>query len=279
MSTFVGIFGVSGVILVGAVTIWASLASAGKAVPAWAKLSALIGALGLFVGAMSLFSPALANEELIPVPPATTLVAPGPPAELPSEGRGVTIYSSDFVNADGKWRLGPVSKMGSTESMQVTGDGKLGVDFRSGGGRYVLNLNVDTPAMLDSEIEAVIERLEGPSSMAYGLLFRSNDAVGQLYFLINSDQYFGVFVQNKDGNSMDRPVQWTRSSSINPTGPNKLKVITRGNSISVFANDQPLTTFEYNNQFSGSAGAYVILYEPNETGRILIDDFRVSRAR
>jgi hypothetical protein len=277
MSTFVGIFGVSGVVLIGAVTIWASLASAGKTVPLGIKLISLLGALGLIAGAVTMFLPEGRLDDGIPQAPPTQDAVPVKPSAPISATPGTSVYDLKRDDPSKSWRMNPISKLGSAESMAVN-NGEMDFDFKSGGGSYVLNLNLNAPELVNSEIEAVIERLGGPNTMSYGLLFRSNNQIGQMYFLINSDQKYGVFVHTKDSKTMADRIPWTFSSSIDPNGPNKLKVIAREKQVSIFVNDSLLNTFQVDQVFAGAAGAYVILYEPNETGRIRIANYRVAHA-
>lgn len=275
-SAFVALVGLSGVVLVGAITIWSSLANANRLIPLWLKLTALIGAIGVLGFGAGIVrpstDPAIANEAP-PTPPAL----PGEPKK-PNNGGGAIVYAWDFNSDDGRWTLDPTSKLGSTELMRVA-DGKLQVDFRSGAGQYVNNIHADVPQLLDVEVNALLERISGPDTMAYGLIVRDNNEQGNVYFLINGRRQFGVFAHVKGANEhVDILVPWTQSGVINSDAPNQLSVIARGRQISVFANNQPLTTFNHEPLFSGSAGVLVTLYGPNETGTIAIDDFRISRA-
>jgi hypothetical protein len=277
MSTFVGIFGISGVVLIGAITIWASLAGANKPVPLLVKLTSLLGALGLVVGAVTLFAPPSLADDGIPQQPPTPQALPSQPTQPFVSTPGIPVYDLKLENDPSKsWRLKPISKMGSTESMDIS-NGEMQLDFKSGGGSYVLNLNLDAPELVDSEIEATIERRNGPNTMSYGLMFRSNNE-SQMYFLINNDQKYGVFMFNAENPAMIDRVPWTYSNAIDSNGPNKMKVIARGKEISIYVNDAQLTTFMVDRAFAGAAGAYVILYEPNESGRLRIANYRVAHA-
>ncbi len=276
-NAFVALVGISGVVLVGAITIWSSLASANRRVPLWLKLTALLGAIGVLGFGAGMLRPgedqARASNDAPPTPPAL----PGEPKK-PNNGGGAIVYAWDFNSDDGRWLMDPTSKLGSTEVMRVV-DGKLQVEFRSGAGQYVNVIHADVPQLLDVEVHALLERLGGPDTMAYGLIFRNNSEQGNVYFLINGRRQFGVFAHVKGGNEhVDTLVPWTQSGVINSDAPNQLSVIARGTQISVFANNQPLTTFSHEPLFSGSAGVFVTLYGPNETGTIAIDDFRIARA-
>ncbi len=274
-SAFVALVGASGVLLVGAITIWSSLASGNRKVPLWLKLAALLGAIGVFGFGAGMLRPG--GEPVVGGGPPTPPAVPGEPKK-PNSGGGAIVYAWDFNSDDGRWLLDPASKLGSTESMRVA-DGKLQVDFRSGAGQYVNVIHADVPQLLDVEVHALLERLGGPDTMAYGLIFRDNNEQGNVYFLINGRRQFGVFAHVKGPNEhVDTLVPWTQSGVINSDAPNQLSVISLGRQISVFANNQPLTTFNYDPLFSGSAGVLVTLYGPNETGTIAIDDFRISRA-
>jgi hypothetical protein len=277
MSTCVGIFGISGVVLIGAITIWASLAGASKPVPLIVKLTSLLGGLGLIAGAATLFIPSTLADDSIPQQPPTPLAVPSQPTQPLLSTPGTPVYDMTLEPDPSKsWHMRPVSKMGSTESMDAR-RGEMELDFRSGGGSYVLNLNLDAPELMDTEIEATIERRNGPDTMSYGLMFRSNNE-SQMYFLINSDQKYGVFMFNAESPTMVDRVPWTFSDAISANGPNKMKVIARGKEISIYVNDAQLTTFMVEREFAGGAGAYVILYEPNETGRLRIANYRVAHA-
>lgn len=278
-SVLIIIVGVSGIVLVGAITLWTTVASGNRPVSSWIKLVALCGGVGVLVGATALFT-----GGALPPPsddPGTAPTAP-PPAPggplSPNSSGGAVVYSTDFNDNDGRWRLNPTAKLGSSDNLTIK-DGELLIDVRSGAGLYVTHVDLDAQQLADVEVEAVLKRVDGPADMAYGLIFRNNDDIGDVYFLINSQRQFGVFAHiHGSGEHVISLVPWTSSSLINTDQPNKLKAIAKGRVISVWANDKPLTTFTYDTVFAGSSGVLITLYGPNESARVSVDYYRVSHA-
>lgn len=271
--------GISGIVLVGAITLWTTFASSSRPVSRWIKLVALCGAVGVLVGATALFAGGAlppADGSITP-PPTAPLPGPGSP-RTPNASGGAVVYSTDFNDNDGRWVLKPNDKIGASNRLAFM-DGELQIEVRSGGGQYVTLVELNAQQLADVEVEAVIRRLDGPADMAYGLIFRNNADLGNIYFLVNSQRQFGVFAHIQgSGESVISLVPWTSSNLINTDQPNKLKVVAKRNVISVWANDKALSTFDYDTVFAGSSGVLITLYGPNESARVSVDYYRVSHA-
>jgi hypothetical protein len=277
-SALIILVGVSGIVLVGAITLWTTVASGSRPVSRWIKLVALCGGVGVLVGATLLFAGgAMPPPDDIPLPPTAPPPGPGSP-RTPNASGGAVVYSTDFNDNDGRWALSPNDKIGASDRLTVQ-DGELLIEVRSGGGRYVTHVELDAQQLADVEVEAVLRRIDGPADMAYGLIFRNNADLGNIYFLVNSQRQFCVFAHIQgSGGSVISLVPWTSSNLINTDQPNKLKVVAKGRVISVWANDKALSTFEYDTVFAGSSGVLLTLYGPNESARVSVDYFRVSHA-
>ncbi len=283
VNELIGIFtGLSAVVLIGAITIWASVANAGRPISAAVKLLALVGFLGVVLFGLGLMSPIVsdgtASDPLPPTPPVNNTpnsVASNSP--LDSE---VLVYSWDFTADDSRWRVQACDKLGATQEARVE-NGRMLVSVRSGAGQCATRFILDAPPELsDIDVESTLQRIDGPATMTYGLVIRKNDNIGDMYFLFGPNQQFGVFARARGGNEGMVPLlPWSRNESIATEGPNRLRVVAKGKNVSVYINGQALSTFSYDDVIAGSAGVVTTIYEPNLSGSVSIDDFRVSRVR
>jgi hypothetical protein len=279
----IGIFtGLSAVILIGAITIWASVANAGRPISAVVKLLALAGFLGVLLFGLGLIPPVVADgrvsDPLPPTPPVgSTPSSAAPESPLDAD---VLVYSWDFTADDNRWQLQQCDKLGASQTSNIE-NGHMIVSIRSGAGQCATRFILDAPPELaDIDVESTLKRVNGPDTMTYGLVIRKNDNIGDVYFLFGPNQQFGVFARTRSGGESMLPLMpWSRSESISVEGPNRLRVVAKGKSISVYINGQALSTFRYEDVIAGSTGVVTTIYEPNLTGSVSIDDFRVSRVR
>jgi hypothetical protein len=279
----IGIFtGLSAVILIGAITIWASVANAGRPISAVVKLFALAGFLGVLLFGLGLIPPIPADGRPSDALPPTPPVGNTPNSVLSSSplDSDVLVYSWDFTADDSRWRAQSCDKFGATQEARVE-SGRMIVAVRSGAGQCATRFILDAPPELaDVDVESTLQRVDGPATMTYGLVIRKNDNIGDIYFLFGPNQQFGVFARNRGENDGMLPLlPWSRTESIAVEGPNRLRVVAKGKNVSVYINGQALSTFRYEDVIAGSTGVVTTIYEPNLSGSVSIDDFRVSRVR
>ena len=276
-SIIVLLVGISGILLLGAITMWATITGAGKPVPRAIKLLALLGGVSLLVSGTGLIAPVNGADGSLNAAPPTAQAGLG--LVTAQSGGGELIYSSDFSNDDGRWEMATTAKLGASESRQYS-EGRLLVEFRSGAGQYVSHINVNASDLADVEVEGTLARQAGPENMAYGLILRRNRELGEIYFLVNSQNQFGVFSHVAGpGAKFDALVPWTNNGVINADTPNILRAVAKDRLLSVYANGRLLTTVENVPLFSGGTGVLVSLNKPNESGRVSIDDFKVTQLR
>jgi hypothetical protein len=267
--------------LIGTITVWATVANAGRPVSAGIKLLALLSGLGVFLFGLGLVSPLpLLTNSGGALPPTPNSLSPLSPSQASTRDPSLLVYSWDFTTDDAKWKAEACQKLGASQESAIE-SGRMIISIRSGAGQCAGRVKLNVPPDLsDVDVEATLQRLEGPASMTYGLIVRDHETLGDIYFLIGNDQQFGVFAHTHGASeSITALVPWQRHPAIISEGPNKLRVVARERIISIYANDQALSTFDYNNVVAGSTGVIATIYEPNLTGSVAVDGFRVSRVR
>jgi hypothetical protein len=278
LSIFVGLLGLCGVGLIGAITIWVSLAGANRQVPALVKFLSLASALGLVLGMAGLLTSASETQSPNPVQLS------GAPPTAPAPGTANTVaaddvYISGFDQDDGRWTIhADTAKLGATQSLNFR-DGRMEIEVSSSSGPFVADVDLQSDALANVSLEATFERLSGPDTFAYGFIIRDNDAVGDIYLLINGQRQFAVFHEDHSSGAYTQLVPWTNSGVIEPTGRNRLRLIANNAQITVTCNEQVLTQFTFDRVWSGTTGIMTTLFDANQSGRLTVDDVRLQRIR
>jgi hypothetical protein len=97
----------------------------------------------------------------------------------------------------------------------------------------------------------------GPTDNGFGVLFRVKDRKNFYHFEISSDGYWRGGVM-KDGNWQNWD-DWAESSAINTgNAVNKLKVVMKGNTFTLFVNDQQIVEKEDATFPSGDIGLFAL---------------------
>jgi hypothetical protein len=273
-NVLIGLLGLSGVILVGGVALWATVAKEGRDVPAWIPWLTLIGGLGVLLSASSvLFNlqpPGFVNSALPTAPRVNgALVPPGSP---------IVLYQDDFTTDLGQWQIGSRAINGGYLTSTVVG-GALVIDVSSSDRPLFEKLNPNTTSVTNVDLSVTSERLDGPADAAYGLFIRDDGRTSEIFYLINSQRQFSVFARDQRSGVFTALVPWTSHPSIKESGPNRMRIVAVDRQITVFANDTQLTSFAQDILHSGKSGVIIVLYSPNQTARFVVDDFRLVRAQ
>ena len=152
----------------------------------------------------------------------------------------VLLFQDDFENVDSGWYQGS-DESGASEYKQgqyqlVVSENDYNILGRS---------NQAIGPLGDFALEVDARLISGPENVWYGIGFRQQDKENSYDFLISSGEYGGKasFALLKQVNGEWVTLKdWTESNDINSgQSSNHLKIICKGDTIEVFANEQRLT--------------------------------------
>lgn len=151
----------------------------------------------------------------------------------------VLLFQDDFENVDSGWYEGS-DESGSSEYKQgqyqlVVSENEYNILGRS---------NQAIGPLGDFALEVDARLISGPENVWYGIGFRQQDIDNSYDFLINSGEYGSkasfALLKQVNGNWITLK-DWTESNDINAgQSLNHLKIICKGETIEVYANDQRL---------------------------------------
>jgi len=210
-------------------------------------------------------TPIRPTSTLPSLPTATRRPSPGPtrPATAVS-----TAYTDDFGKDSGNWNLAA-----SSSGKRWIADGELHIEVTVA--NYVVWAGLQNREYVDVAAE-VNARVASGTGGNYGLLFRIKDDDNFYRFVISTGgSYRIVKLVGKQWKTIQ---DWARSSAIRTDGAtNRLKVVARGPSITVYANGQKLATVTDADHPVG--GVALVVAAGSETGfHVAFDDFQVRPA-
>lgn len=108
----------------------------------------------------------------------------------------------------------------------------------------------------------------------YGLIYRRVDGEGYISFAIRNSK-FSVYLYSKtDG--WKKLVAWTYNKAIQPGEVNRLKVVLKDGTYTIYVNDTQLTQLKDLSISEGKVGLGVNLYQPDDTAIFEFDNFTVT---
>lgn len=158
------------------------------------------------------------------------------------------LFSEDFTDNSKKWRV----RTTGIESFYLK-DGKYHIaqgttDKMTDDATACLP---DNPIFGDFILEVEATQIKGPDTNNLGIVFRNSGPGNSYKFVISP---VGSFVVSKGvDNVWFNPIPLARSTAINPgKATNPLKLIAKGNNISIFANGVELGTVNDSSHTSGT---------------------------
>jgi len=136
----------------------------------------------------------------------------------------------------------------------------------------------DTPGYNFDDFVLQVDVLQtaGDAGNACGVLFRYVDGDNFYRFGVTGDGLFSLFKQEKD--EWITLVDWRESAYLNPISePNRLKVVCQGDLITLYANDQELTSVTDGSFTQGDVGLFASAYDVPEIEAVF-DDLWVTEA-
>ncbi len=128
----------------------------------------------------------------------------------------------------------------------------------------------------DFSFQVDAQQISGYEGNDYGVVFRLVDIDNYYRFSISGSGYFSLFKQEKG--EWITIVEWRQSAHINPGGElNRLKVVCQGNRITLYVNDQQMTSVVDDSFAQGDIGLFAGTYDqPNN--EVTFDNLWVSDA-
>ena len=171
-------------------------------------------------------------------PSVTPSPASGPAATVATLRRGSPTYADDFSVQSDDWPANSndvVQFAYENESfhIHVVGEGSIG---------WSINRRTFDPGVGDFYVETDLTDVAGLADAETGLAFRVVDSDNYYYFTISGAGSYRLY-RMSDG-EWHTLVDWTNALAIRtaPGATNRLGVLAQGASISLFVNDQLLTT-------------------------------------
>jgi TolB protein len=173
--------------------------------------------------------------------PATDAPAPNQPADL------TLVYEDDFDDSASGW-----DDAFDAYTTKQYGNNRYQIEVTTSN---LVAWGLANRDVADFEVEVEAKFEDGGQSNGYGLLFRFQDRENFYRFDISGDGYYllSKFVQGEWSTIAD----WTASPAIKQGNtPNILKVAAYGPNITVWANDQQLTSFTDDSLPHGNFGFF-----------------------
>jgi hypothetical protein len=207
---------------------------------------------------------------LTPHPTSTQVPGAKQTATAVARSAWSLIFSDAFTLDRGNWRV--VSTAAGTIARTIA-NGKYRVEMKAsdvaeGSSHLATMRGVGTfYATVDAQ------RVTGPSSVGYGLLFRSEELGNYYEFLVSDDQVVLVraFTDTK-------PIVLARVdqvSAIKPGAVNRLAIVAQGAHFELFINDQLITTLDDTKYKEGSVGLRVFSLKLTEDAVLEFSNFQV----
>lgn len=158
-------------------------------------------------------------------------------------------YTDDFSNPNSGW--------------QTLSDLNADVTYDGGGLRIIVKLENLTQwsaagkNFKDAVFEVDARPNGGPTDNGFGVLFRMQDRKNFYHFEISSDGYWRAgYMKDGDWENWD---DWQPHPAIKLGGEtNRIKVVMRGNELSFFVNDQPISSKQDDTFASGDIGVFAL---------------------
>jgi hypothetical protein len=150
-------------------------------------------------------------------------------------------------------------------------------------GRYLVDITAVQPVFWaltptirnfsDFYLTVDVEKITGPSSSDYGLVFRINSD-NKYYFAVaaESQEYHLAVLNNNEWTTI---ITWTSSSQINTSGPNKIGVLAKGASFTFFVNGEMVDQVDDSAIKIGKMGVGFSLYKAADKIQLAFDNFEV----
>jgi tetratricopeptide (TPR) repeat protein len=169
-------------------------------------------------------------------------LAPPPPVDIRPTAPvnvGDLIFYDDLVNNIRGWWSSSGSLAEGTAKNAVIENGEYRmVDHKKD---TVWRVTCEACGSYDDfYYEATARYVSGPNNYGYGLAFRGDRGMDQMY-LFQIDELGSYKIAKVVDDKYTSVTSWTRSSLIHPNAPNRLGVLTRGSSFEFFINGQSVT--------------------------------------
>lgn len=185
---------------------------------------------------------------------AATLTAQPTATPSPLPALSWPVVMADPFSADENgWPTGAYQTVSGSVQRDVT-DSVYRWTVQAAQGMFV-TANPSLPLLDDFYIAVEGERLSGPQSTEYGLVFRQTDEDNFYSFGVSDEGQFGVFAM---ANGEWKHLQdWTQSTAIATGKVNRLAVWGQGTHFVCFVNDTAVATFDDDRFAAGEVGLLV----------------------
>lgn len=176
-------------------------------------------------------------------------------------------YTDDFSDPNSGW--------------QTLSDLNADVRYENGRLRIIVKLeNLTQWSAAGKRFKDAIFEVEarpngGPTDNGFGVLFRIQDRKNFYHFGISSDGYWRAGYM-KDGDWVNWD-DWQPHPAIRLGGQtNRIKVVMRGNELSFFVNDQPISSKQDDTFASGDIGVFALTLIDKPGTDVSFDNVRVT---
>jgi hypothetical protein len=197
------------------------------------------------------------------------VVLPPTPTPRPA-ATSQLLYRDDFTDPNSGWQRWSGAK-GTQDYLN---------------GEYFIHL--DQPSSLlwafgsneqfgDSTVEVDAHKVTGADAARWGLIFRKQDVDNFYYFYIDGQGNYLVGVRDKGQYRNLGNGRWNESAAIQKgSAPNRLKVVTRGSEIGLYANGELLTTLQDDTIAQGQSGLLVQKDDGKDPVEVAFGNFVVT---
>jgi hypothetical protein len=164
-------------------------------------------------------------------PPPDVPETPVATVELPESEN---TFVEDFTTGSQYWETGVFESDRMVVSRSVVnGVFRWQVNAKAGFATFIRS---KLPILSDFDMEVTLRMAADSDPVQYGPVFRMNEA-GSYYFIIDLSGAYALVKWNAVDQDWTYLINWTRSTAINLSGENKLRVHAIGSKIRLYIND------------------------------------------
>jgi Leucine-rich repeat (LRR) protein len=168
------------------------------------------------------------------------------------------IYDEQFYNNNNQW-----TESSSEDSELQVADEHYLFEHKKDDASWMSWNSVGVDYTQDFSIEAAIEKIHGPESSGYGLIWGLEDTKNRYQFLVNGNGAY-TYAKTIDG-TWEAVIEWTESSFVNTgNAANTLSVRRLGDDVQLYINHRYVATVPFEETFGPKAGFFV--HGPTKVG-------------